>query len=405
MFRLPAPHSAENRQDTAVKPLESVDSAESQTTPNPATRLDYLDNLRILLTCMVIWHHLAVALGGAGGWYYRLPWEQNTITPILLTVFTAINQCWFMSMFFAISAWVTPAAVDRKGVPSFVRSRLLRLGIPLIVYYFLLNPSVRYLVVCIESGERQGYFKFMSEQAAQEFGLGPLWFVLALLLFSGAYLFFRRRLGTVSSASLPFPSNKMIALFVLANAIAAYLVRIRVPAGDMIMGLMLGYFPLYISMYTVGVLAYRHNWLPQLTLKQSRLWVLLAIGVTMLLPVLLTVVAGNIGDVSRFMGGGGWRSFVYAVWEPVLCVGISMRMLVLFRDQLNRSNALTRTMARSTYTVYIIHPFVVVAGTYLSTRLPVGPMAQFLVLCVTSVIVCFAISEVIRRLPLASRVL
>lgn len=385
----------------------SVPSAEAPEGARAATRLDYIDNLRILLTCLVIWHHLAVALGGAGGWYYRLPWEQNTITPILLTVFTAINQSWFMSMFFAISAWVTPAAVDRKGVPAFVRSRLIRLGIPLVVYYFLLNPSVRYLVVCIENGRWLGYLTFMREHALEETGLGPLWFGLALLLFSGAYLFCRRWSGQRSETSrtIPFPSNQTVALFVLANAVAAYLIRIRVPAGEMIIGLQLGYFPLYISMYVVGILAYRHNWLPQLTRQQSRLWVLLALAVTMMLPVLLTVVAGQIGDVDHFMGGGGWRSFVYAVWEPVLCVGISMRMLVFFRDRLNGSNALTRNMARSTYTVYIIHPFVVVAGTYLSIRLPVGPMVQFLVLCVTSVIVCFVISDVLRRLPLLSRVL
>ena len=59
----------------------------------------YIDNLRIFLTCMVVIHHLAVTYSGAGNWYYN---ETGTglISSILLTLFSATNQAFFMGMFF-----------------------------------------------------------------------------------------------------------------------------------------------------------------------------------------------------------------------------------------------------------------------------------------------------------------
>lgn len=44
--------------------------------------------------------------------------------------------------FFLISGFFTPASFDRKGGRAFVRDRLLRLGVPLLVFLLLLRPLV-----------------------------------------------------------------------------------------------------------------------------------------------------------------------------------------------------------------------------------------------------------------------
>ena len=111
------------------------------------------------------------------------------------------------------------------------------------------------------------------------------------------------------------------------------------------------------------------------------------------------------GGTEAFEGGLTWQSFFYATWEPVLCIGISMKLLLVFRNRFNKENRLTRAMARSAYTAYIIHPFFVVCGTYLFVGLPLDPLIKFAVLSPLVVGSCFFVSNILRQIPLLRRVL
>ena len=45
-----------------------------------------------------------------------------------------------MSLLFLIAGYFSPQSLDCKGQRRFVRDRLIRLGLPLVVFYFVLNP-------------------------------------------------------------------------------------------------------------------------------------------------------------------------------------------------------------------------------------------------------------------------
>lgn len=62
-------------------------------------RLLYIDNLRILLTVLVILQHLGITYGGPGDWFYNEPGQLSDISTILMTLFLAINQSFFMGFF------------------------------------------------------------------------------------------------------------------------------------------------------------------------------------------------------------------------------------------------------------------------------------------------------------------
>ncbi|NJK93881.1 MAG: acyltransferase family protein [Bacteroidales bacterium] len=49
-----------------------------------------------------------------------------------------------MSLFFFISAYFVPASYDKKGASKYFTDRLMRLGIPLLVYIFILHPVITY---------------------------------------------------------------------------------------------------------------------------------------------------------------------------------------------------------------------------------------------------------------------
>ena len=55
-------------------------------------RLLYIDNLRILLTILVIMHHLAIGYGAPGDWIYNEQGPIGDISELLMTLFLVINN-------------------------------------------------------------------------------------------------------------------------------------------------------------------------------------------------------------------------------------------------------------------------------------------------------------------------
>ena len=372
----------------------------------PAPRQLYVDNLRVLLTVLVVGHHSAISWGAAGGWYYVIAPPEGSIAPLLLTFFVAINQAFFMGLFFLLSAFFTPASHDKKGGAVFLKDRLLRLGVPLLFFFFVLNPSLVFLTRRFSGTTIDGYLHFMLHSGLRSVGTGPLWFVLALLLFAGVYAAVKRLRGPAGSANQtrPVPTNLAIVGFVVGVSIVAFIVRIWWPTGAELLGLQLGYFPLYISMYIFGVWAHRYGWLDTLTERQASTWFRGAMGFILCLPIVMTLGATDAG-VEAFSGGLSWQALVYAAWEPTVCIGVSMKLLVVFRDRFNRAAGLLRSMSRSAYTAYIIHPFFVILGTYWLSEAPMPPLAKFAILVTVASCTCFAVSDVLRRAPLLRKIL
>ena len=97
----------------------------------PASRrMFYLDTLRVVLTVLVVLHHIGQAYGPTGGAW---PVQEATRAAVLGPFFT-VNRSFFMSLFFMISGFLAVGALERHGFSRFVRSRLVRLGIPVLVF-------------------------------------------------------------------------------------------------------------------------------------------------------------------------------------------------------------------------------------------------------------------------------
>ena len=180
-------------------------------------RLFYLDNLRTFLTVLVISHHVADTYSNTGGWYYMEAQPEGSVSTLLIVMFQAINQSFFMGLFFMVSAYFTPLSLERKGVALFLKDRLLRLGVPLLIYFFALHPSLEYIVHRFTDATQTGYFNFMVTNITRKPGTGPLWFIMTLLAFEAAYVAIR--VVTPKSEgekhARPLPTNIQIAGFIL----------------------------------------------------------------------------------------------------------------------------------------------------------------------------------------------
>jgi fucose 4-O-acetylase-like acetyltransferase len=311
-----------------------------------------------------------------------------------------------MSLFFFVSAYFTTISLDKKGRGRFVRDRLKRLGIPLVVYFFLLNPSVVYIVLVFSGKTDAGYLRFMLDRGPDLFGSGPMWFVLALIMFTGVYVAVsrgRRREDAVKRVSLP--GNHTILGFILIVGAVTFLMRLVYPVGTGFLNLQLGYFPMYICMFAFGIFAYRSSWLDQLSRRQANRWFYVSIAAILALPAIVFLGGAFDGNEDLFKGGLSWQAYAYAAWEPFVCVGICMKLLVFFRERLSRANALTAPLRKSAYTVYILHPFFVVTATGLLKDLLLPPLALTVLACSVVLIVAFTCSNLIRQAPLLNKVL
>ena len=370
-------------------------------------RLFYLDNLRTFLTMLVISHHIADTYSNTGGWYYMEAQPQDSISTLLIVMFQAINQSFFMGLFFMVSAYFAPLSFEKKGAAPFLKDRLLRLGVPLLIYFFALHPSLEYIVQRFTDATQTGYFNFMVTNITRKPGTGPLWFIMTLLIFEAAYIVIRvvTPKSEGEKRARPLPTDIQIAGFILCIGLLTFLVRIWFPVSRRIFDLPLAYFPLYISMYTLGVWANRFSWFDDLRHSQANRWFGVSLVVIALIPVIVALGGVLTNGTEAFEGGIYWQAYVYAALEPVLCVGISLKLLTMFMERFDTENRLSQRMARSSYAAYITHPYFVVCATLLLAGVALDPIIKFLVLCPLAVSSCFLVSDVVRRAPLLRRVL
>jgi fucose 4-O-acetylase-like acetyltransferase len=105
------------------------------------------------------------------------------------------------------------------------------------------------------------------------------------------------------------------------------------------------------------------------------------------------------------MGGWHWQALVYAMWEPFVCVGIIIGLLVLFRAKCNQGGRFLQALAGSTYAVYIVHGFVLVVIALVMKDILWHPLVKFVFGVLVSIPVCFSLGFFIRNLPGTKKIL
>ncbi|WP_423463414.1 acyltransferase family protein [Promicromonospora sp. MS192] len=390
------------------------------TTAPPTTRLGYIDNLRVLLTVLVIAHHCAVTYGALPVWY----WAEPSTSPsgIALMLFVIVNQFWFMGAFFLLSGLFVAGSVDRKGPGAFARDRVIRLGVPLVAFLLVARPvlSLPQWPAARAEGETFLHFWFTVGDP------GPLWFVEVLLVMSLAYAAFRALRARSTALSMPDARQTVadegqtvpdagqavarrwsgplgyrgIGLLVGMLTLAAFLWRLAVPTGTYweLGGLPTpAYLPQYVILFVVGVLASRRGWLAGLTPRQGRVALVAA----------LVSVGPALGAVALATapGAGLLAQLGAALAESVFAVSTIVALLVLFRERLSGQPAWARFAARNSFAVYVIHALVLVGVAILLAPLTAPAGVKFLILLVLSIPLCWTFAHLLRRVPGVARVL
>ncbi len=370
-------------------------------------RYAYLDNLRASLTALVICHHANAAYGSPGGWYYIVHERGGVLTEILTTMFAGVTQAFFMSSFFLISAFFTAPGYDRKGPWRYTKRRALRLGVPFLVYFYVLSVVLSYIIHCFEGHSDLGFFAYFASRFLRHTEPGPLWFAFALMVFESVYIAYRLiadRLGR-AKRSYPLPTDRQVLLFLIAIGVFTFLFRQWQPLTVSFFHMRLAFFPMYVCMFVFGLMAYRSGWFKDLSAQQANRWFRVSLVAIAIAPLVMILNAALGYDAYKFWEGFTWQCYAYAAWEPFLCIGINMKLIVLYRERFDWSNAFTQRMAKSAFTAYIFHAFFIVVATYLFTFFSIGRVPEILLMWPITVIPCFLFADAFRRLPLARKIL
>lgn len=344
----------------------------------PGKRLYFVDNLRTWMVILVVLQHLALL--------------YNT-----LYLFMMLNQAYFMGLLFLLSGYFTPGSFERKGTWQFLKDRVLRLGIPTLIYVFIISP--------VASWGYQMMHSPTGNAVASHFDLGPMWFAVMLLVFDLGYLAWRmivkNRLERPEEKTYPKLTFPKVALFMLALAAASYLIRFVIPYGTSLLGFpSLEYLPQYLSLFLIGMLAFQRDWLRSIPGSLGQIGFVLAVLATViLLPVSL------IGLNSSFIGHGSWQSAVFALWDSIFAVGMSLALITFFRRFVSSEKKLGRFLSQHSFTVYVIHVPVVIFLMLVMRGIHINLLLKFGLAAVVGVPLCFGVAYLARLIPYAKKII
>lgn len=363
-------------------------------------RLYYIDNLRIFLISLVVLLHLNITYGAPGDWYYN---ESSAKMPALFfqAIFNATNQAFFMGMFFMISAYFTAGSILRKSRGKFIKDRLIRLGIPLVLFYFLLQALTVWINYYFIRHDDASLWDFIWKYRV--WGFGPMWFVEALLIITLLFLLFRKALSKIQ---ISFPGTTGIISLAVIVGLIQFLIRLRFHVGWSIpyTNLQLPFFIQYIVLFIAGIVAYNNKWLDSIDFKTGKRWFLFAqVMILIALPTIM-YFGGKANGIDPFLGGMTWQSFAWAIWEQVTGFALIIGLLGLAKKYANRQGKTAKTLSDSAYGVYVFHPPIIVGISALLVGFKVPQLLKFVIVAPIALLVAFLFAWLIKQLPLLKRI-
>ncbi len=334
-----------------------IDTAPLSGNQSPKKRLYYVDNVKIFLTVLVVSHHVTCAFGGCPGgkgWFLIVGLYDNSFRPFA-QAFQVLNQGYFMSLFFFMSAYFVPSSFERKGKNEFLVDKAKRYWIPAFFVCFVLSP------VGI------GYSLWITGQDIVYLPSAEhTWFLNWLLLLNLAYAHIHSedsREGAAeeeNSRNLPGPFIRATVYGLGICGFGMFLV-LTIVKGNLFYGMPMGPGSLTndLLFFVAGTFAKKYGWLEK-SMKEQ-------IGLPIIFFRCMVVVEAAF--MIYFFDKGQENELYYTpvviLIAGVYCIDMSLLVLEFFQSHLDFQNRYTKILSEAAYTVYIIHPAFVIGTSSL----------------------------------------
>jgi surface polysaccharide O-acyltransferase-like enzyme len=365
----------------------------------------YIDNIRWLMIIFVIVVHSDVIYGPIGQFFgFEDRAEELGVSEILLAIIGILLQSFFMGLLFLLAGYFVPNSLARKGQRRFILDRAKRLGIPSLIFILALAPLIVYP---IHFSSDMSFPEYAVEYYPNplEWDTGPMWFTIALLIFSAAWTL-KPSEWTLDRFRGPL-SRRRVGVLMAVAVVGTFLVRIPFPMGTDVWNMQLCFFTQYVLLFIVGIIAYHNDWFATLTTKDGRFYMLVAVATVVFVFFPILIAGGALEEnIDPYNGGLYWQAFGYALFEQVFGISVCLYMLVRWRERHNRQGWLARKLSDNGFAVYMFHAPVVIGIAVVLKDFDLPGIVKFLVLAPSAIIVTYALAElVLRRIPGLKRVL
>jgi hypothetical protein len=277
------------------------------------------------------------------------------------------------------------------------------LGIPLLVFYFILSPLTVFIRNCFIKGDKISLTDYWINGYGR--GFGPMWFVEALLIFTLAYLFIHTLKFKIT---LKFPKTIFTLLTAVMVGLLQFLIRIRLPIGWSMpfTSFQLPFFVQYIVLFALGIIAWENHWFDTITARTGKQWfifaqVLIFIG----FPLLFFLGDAANKGIESFMGGLTIQSLSYSLWEQLTGFSLIIGLIGLSKKYINKQGNFAKKLSASAYGVFVFHAPIIVGISVLFLHWKIFQVIKFAVLAPLALVATFLVAFLVKKLPLVKKIL
>jgi acyltransferase-like protein len=358
-------------------------------------RRPYLDVVKFSVIVGVITGHAWAGYTARGAWPYS-DVREVSLAPVSQAIAEAVLGpfgLFCMGLLFLVSGLVSAPSLRRKGPARFALDRIRRLGLPLLVFCFVLWPPVRIVLDHLAGGPGTPWWMPDPEQ---------LWFLEVLMIFSaGAAAWWRY--------GPPAPDGSLTAgrlvLIGAAVAIGSFLIRLWFPLGSSGPGaLHVCQWPQFVALFALGLTAGRRGWLDPVPERLRRECGGAAVAGVALIGALAAIAAVTGVPAGEFLGGPHWASLITSAAEGLLTVTVPLWLLGIAQQHFGRYRNAQRS-ARNAYAAFLIQGHVLI-GLAVALRLVAVPAeVKAAVVAGAGVLLCFAIGGFLMNRTIVGHIL
>jgi len=362
-------------------------------------RFAYLDNIRSLAIIHVIAIHAAVTYSGLGGWYYieGSPLRLSLFEKIFFGFYQSFLQAWLMGALFFISAYLVTKSLVKHGSLNFIRERLFRLGMPLLIYVFIVSPFIEIVLLRGYTGNNFiNKLKYYMLNLKWIGATGPLWYVQTLLVFCVIYVIFRKIF--TKNIVIKNISQYNIIFVILLTGIIAFFIRLIFPIGYSFYNLQFGYFSSYIVMFIAGIIIGENDLLNNITDEKNIKWLMISLIIGIPFWAIIMIFGGALEGKMYINGGFYWQNMAFALWESLTAIGFSTGIIALFKKKVNILNKLTGLLRGNAFGLYFFHAPILLIISLALKGWVFYPVLKFFTVLIIAIIVNLIFSYLIRKI-------